>query len=1383
VRRLLLAFQLTPVPLQGEDGVAITTYAAELQRSVSRRPLTPRDVSPDAGDAREESATFHYVLNLLKVFFAIPPLKVREQQLGSQVPGGGVAAETPALPYDPNSSALVRFYEMHKELFRPTRELTAESASPAGALLTALQRSPARFFTAAAVLHDAVTRMSITATVRGEGGGDPCSHSHSNNANSNTARPVNSSNNKRNSSSSPSPKGRGVRPWWDGTVGGTLVKEYVVRQCGSVGDGPVLTAAEDAGTAATALASTELDLDQRGVELLREWVCAALTAEADTDGSLLPGDRFPAGAAAPLQGRRGSLDDRNASATLPPPSQSSSPTRHPGTATLTTTPTAACMRPRSPMTCPARERVEAPPSPSSISPRTLADTLVQEVEEELLFGDTATAFHEKQLHPASMCAGDATLQGGGRAGYVGHAAVMAAWVEPLFTRHAVAMASRSPLCLLTPPAMLERSRRERLDRQARRGTTTTTTATAASSPVEWDHYVEGAPPDYLADMLSRPGQVLPEAERQALRQRAITALQCRRNGYLCVGHADGGVTLWTPYACGRLASLCPTTSLPTSLERLSQSVLAQFQYAHERVVLERQRLAFEGAARNVNRSEEEEKAHMKHRIRKLLLDHHLSQLHSDDSAGAGGDADPRSSRDLGEIKKMSLVTAQPLAGVWEGELMRMLPLLCLLLGIASSTELQARQLALEDMCFLPLRMDSIASLEEFRVECYAAAVAVAVQRLRRELVEADDASAQGVATTTGVGCGETERAAPRLLPTDSPQLSRPAPLSLERTQHVSLDCGVRCVYDYPISFLTRVLQEPFDPHSSPGLMAFPGAVRLLLHRAMEGAPLGSGSGQVGRVSLRHVPTTAASTALPSACCATEVNVGAAAEATASAEGEYYEVCHALQLAETHAETQWETAELHGLWTRRQSVEVPLPGRRSPGDGVAHRRGHGRPFPDGDDSVEDSVAALPPSSAAAVLEAVRRQLLRELEGRLAALSQRAAAGVALLHVRLQQRLTEGGASPTPQRPGTHDDTESFRSTSSGGHWYAALTRGSGLAWVQATLRQQSRFTFTEPQLILPTIVATRPPSAFMNTSSKVRVSAEVREARLRPPSSPTVRGTTTTPSSLSSSLHAEALALISPAPLVTLTPLASTAASLPPVAQPGVPVMQVCSTRTADEAAGTRAGRGGGRNHHSGAAAVTPLHMSSEASLLDKSATVPAVFLTEMSTGLLSDDLASMQEDGVVVSTVGLQAGEQGRERRAGCWTPPLGTPTVATTLFSQARLPPHHSLSSAPSPRVIRGLPLVPLHRTKLARTGSSQPSRRRPAGAVGAAGSCATWLPSSPGYAADGHGGLAVGGDRDVQPPRLKMSASHAKAVKRKPSPTPSYTCYSLLERFGTTK
>ncbi|CBZ31797.1 hypothetical protein, conserved [Leishmania donovani] len=1093
VRRFFMAFQLTPVFLRGVDGVAVSTYAAELQRALAA-------ARPGASMCNNPSSDFLH--NYLRVVFDVPPsvaTQATETRPSSprkrhvSLTGNPSTAATAASQSPKEISGLIGVYKCCRDLFHVSwRGVTGKRRGGGGNGRYAAAPSQAisictssEALIAAAVLHDAVTRMKTAASACATAA-EACPGT--------TATPDE------------------TQPWWC-TPAGRTVKEYVTRKCR--GDAARGGMGESTRTAnASPADSGELELGAEGVQLLREWVAAVLAEQR----RYLP--RHTSDAEAVPEARQQRQRQQESFSTAPVDTQdgvsrtsSSRSCSSSGFTAVPPVPTPACGHDvfasgashagadQGAAAGGVRGGAATAASPASTAQH-LAEALVQEVQEELLFGKeapaTVAAAHYGYGPVSELTTPAATPP---------HP-ITDSWVELLFTRQAMCTTSRSPLCFLTPPAMLERARRERQDRRGRMAATAAAAAgnAAGGAPAipEWNAYVEGALPDYLADILSHPSQVLTEAERQALQQRSITVLQCRRNGYLCVGHADGGVTLWTPYACARLESLCPSTSLAATLDRLAASVKAQFRCLHDRILLERQRLAFEGSLRNSRHTEEERVACMKRRIRAMLLEHHLAQLQLERTQGEGeGDAgtlagraqetgsppmlstsaksalNPRtwstpdarrhSSRAAAAAKaqgseKCSTSTQLFLCGSMEAELLAMRPLLCLLLGVSSPAELRARQLSLEDLFFLPFKARNLASLEAFNPHSYDVAVAVAMRRLRRDLIE----KAEEYAT-------EEPDGDPQLLPdaltaavtqavsTASHAVTSPAsPVSLGGSAGYLQRKRQESVYDYRLSSLARAWHDGADqpekgkPSDASGAAAFPGVLRLLLHRAMERAPYLSN----GAVAANS-PLTAASAAAPVNADKTEIAHGTAAHAAgaqppsptpaAPADGEYYEVCHALQVAEVQAESQWEVEELGRAWRRLQVSTVAATASSTT---ARWNSGHDRA------NVCDSPPTqLPLSSAAAVSAAVDRQVKRGLEARIAALSHRAVAAALLRNVQLCCRPahTRAALAPPPLHPG--DGASGAYSP-----WPPTTSRrGGGLAWVQSVLRQQAQQAFTEPLL--------------------------------------------------------------------------------------------------------------------------------------------------------------------------------------------------------------------------------------------------------------------------------------------------------------------------------
>ncbi|KAG5486216.1 hypothetical protein LSCM1_07336 [Leishmania martiniquensis] len=1101
VRRFLSAFQLTPVVLQGADGVAASTYAAELQRAL---------VTARAGAWPCSAGSSNFVQNYLRVVFDVPPTVAaqvketclqgwRKRHIGSSDSPSTTATGLSLPPEE--LGGFVGVYRSHRDLFHAARRDVSGNQRSGGASDTSAAAPPqavdvcssGEALIAAAVLHDAVTRMMTVASA--------C-----------TTRKKTCSG----ASAAPSE----TRPWWC-TPEGRSVQEYVARRCG--GDTARSDMVQSPGAASTSAARLrlssdvdpsradpdELELDAEGVQLLREWAAAALSEHRRCQ-------HRHASAAEALWNRRQLQRDpfspalRGTQSGLSTPSSRSGRSGS-GLTALPLVPTSADDRDASAggtsavAAAAASGGVAATTASEATTVQQIAEALVQEVQKELFLGAEApAAISAASASAVSVPALTTPIE-------TPPHPITDAWVECLFTRQAMCTTSRSPLCLLTTPAMLERARREQQDRRGRMAATAAAAACSASGRggavlPEWDSYVEGALPDYLADILKHPSQVLTEVERQALQQHSIAALQCRRNGYLCVGHADGSVTLWTPYACARLESLCPKTSLVATLDRLAVSIRAQFCHLHERVLLERQRQAFKGSLHGTGATEEEGTAHMKRRIRAMLLEHHLAQLRSEETESdeeREGDADTLAGRGQDtKLKPMlsasgtsafnlqramnaheerhSGTSTQPFSGgSMEVELLSMRPLLCLLLGIASPAELRARQLSLEDLCFLPFQLRSLVSLEAFDPRCYDVAVTVAMRRLRRELIEefeeiATEKSASACQASPDALTAAVAQAMRTMAPVGT---SPPSQLSLSgssRGVRALLGCRrgsadrLRCtrletVYDYCLSSLVRAwcgdagqLQSSTS-RGALGAAAFPGALRLLLHRAMEGAPaLPSGA--------------AAEDSALSAAPAAQTSVGAGAvagaaggrppspahadmaDSAAPADGEYYRVCHALQVAEVQVEWEWEVEELSRAWGRLQASPVAATALLTP---ACRHRGRDRA-----DAGEGPPARWALCSAAAVSSAVDHQVRRGLEAHIAALSHRAVAAVRLRSVSLCFRPAPTRVAPTP--------SHSHRGNAVRGEAYlasppAGSRRSGGLAWLQSVFDEQARQAFKEPLL--------------------------------------------------------------------------------------------------------------------------------------------------------------------------------------------------------------------------------------------------------------------------------------------------------------------------------
>ncbi|KAG5510940.1 hypothetical protein JKF63_06441 [Porcisia hertigi] len=1146
VRRFLTAFQLTPVFLRGANGVDASTYAAELQRALTT-------AHPGASPGSGGNITF--LQNYLRVVFGLPQDVLAQME--------GTSCSTPQKPHisssshatspastSPNpppkdASSIVDVYKRHRDIFQSSWSDTPaqqRDTNGGGTHATTLSRistpcTSSEVFIAAAVLHDAVARMmTVASAVPAAGKTRPGT----------SAAPMK------------------AQPWWFMSAGKT-VQEYVARKCGcnttqiGTGESAGAATASAAGHGASSdvdsrsTGSGELELDANGVMLLREWVAAALTEQRlfqqhhTGDAESVQGAQQPpqqsgrnSTALSDTQGGGGdafsrrSLSNSSGFTALPP-----MPSSIEGRAV----PDSGAARVDADRGLGAGGVGNETRAPAALTSEQLAEALVQEVEEELLFGVSVTTTKmttgiSATPPPAFTPEEEATPSN----------PITDTWVECLFTRHAVCITSRSPLSLLTPPAMLERARRERQDRRGRitAAAASGNAAGSGSEALEWDAYVEGTLPNYLTEILNHPNHVLTMSEQQALQQRSITTLKCRRNGYLCIGHADGGVTLWTPYACARLESLCPSTTLVSTLDRLVASVKAQFHYAVERAVAQRQRIAYEGALTNAPQGEEEEVAYMKNRIRTMLLGFHLDKLQSEgtgDEGRKGSAADKLTHRDqdtecqssqstpgtralhhhspgspVAERRDSVLVSAdggthcaaksgvpaQPFVyGSIEAELLTMRPLLCLLLGVSSPAQLRARQLSLEDLFFLPLQMRSIAFFEGFNPQCYDMAVDVAMHRLQRELIEVSNESATEQphfagrvfpdALTAAVVQGvSTVSASVTPLASHDPRYGSSHGLDAVWSRQ-GVTSGhlcrtrLRSIYDYRLSSLVQAWCNGADllHHGASGAADFPGALRLLLHRAMEGLPHLSDAaaaensscaegnevkthGRASSVGFGPSGATQGTTAQTDPAHSVLPKTFVTADSTAQADGEYYEVCHALQVAEVKAETLWEVEELDRVYQQLQNFIATAdasPMTRRPW-GEAGLSGVGESHP----------AQLPRLSTAAVADAVSRQLRRGIEMRVTALSNRMVAASLLRDIKIRFR------PPPPPPPPTRAAQLPP----------AAFQQSGAVGWVLHVLHEQARQAFRQPRLTWKQPAPSLPTRSLASTSKPSLSNEPIRE---------------------------------------------------------------------------------------------------------------------------------------------------------------------------------------------------------------------------------------------------------------------------------------------------
>lgn len=328
------------------------------------------------------------------------------------------------------------------------------------------------------------------------------------------------------------------------------------------------------------------------------------------------------------------------------------------------------------------------------------------------------------------------------------------WVEHLFERHSVFMSANSPLALLSPGATVERARRERyellkrIQHYERYSSSPADSSAGCERPTaRWDEYIEGTVPRLVLEVFKQPGRVLRDASRLRRRVYTVTQITTRRNGYVLIGNGDGTVSLWTPYVGARLAHLCPSTTLATSLTQLGRSVKRQFRSAFDMHAAEQQRMAFETdntLGRNAAEGEQKIKSH----IKSILVQHHIDELKRGERrqeeeaeeafrhGHAGAVPSPRQATTTPHKNRRQEPMLSQVSVDGDVPLRRLLDhreVLQLSLGITNTEAFRARRLLVEDLCFLPLRLLDLAQMDAFDPTAFPAAVDLAVGRLLQDV--------------------------------------------------------------------------------------------------------------------------------------------------------------------------------------------------------------------------------------------------------------------------------------------------------------------------------------------------------------------------------------------------------------------------------------------------------------------------------------------------------------------------------------------------------------------------------------------------------------------------------------------------------------------------
>ncbi|KAH8614163.1 hypothetical protein ERJ75_000752700 [Trypanosoma vivax] len=349
--------------------------------------------------------------------------------------------------------------------------------------------------------------------------------------------------------------------------------------------------------------------------------------------------------------------------------------------------------------------------------------------------------------------------------------ISADWVEFLFRRHAVNTVGNSPISLLSQEAILERARRERQERvnyliqymeeknsrtkQEAEGTTSQIRPATqqGSLSFNWNAFLEGSPPDWIAEMLRHrlEGEAHEEECFYLDENDAVQSITTRRNGILYVGSADGSVSVWTLYACARLLEFCPGSPLVAGIRRIGEVVKSQFDKRLKSAETLRQRNAYASGA-------DKQKLHetMMRNIAlkyKVCMMKHEAQDSSDYSASRSSDASSDNNDDIADDRRLpplrrgesqigspitgrqrtrSFADLQRLARKPQDLLMASLPI--------SRSEMMEKGIQIEDLYFLPLQTSVLSEVEDFDGKTYAAAVDLGVMRLLKEVCDLDEGS-------------------------------------------------------------------------------------------------------------------------------------------------------------------------------------------------------------------------------------------------------------------------------------------------------------------------------------------------------------------------------------------------------------------------------------------------------------------------------------------------------------------------------------------------------------------------------------------------------------------------------------------------------------------
>nr|CCC91856.1 unnamed protein product [Trypanosoma congolense IL3000] len=341
------------------------------------------------------------------------------------------------------------------------------------------------------------------------------------------------------------------------------------------------------------------------------------------------------------------------------------------------------------------------------------------------------------------------------------------WVELIFRRHAVNTVSSTPLSMLSTEGIIERARRERRQRaklllqhvealnnmreEDIQGESTTMSSQCRALSINWNAFLEGAPPDWITEAIRRcrDGVNPDEDIFYTEEDNSVNCITTRRNGVLFVGSGDGSVSVWTPFACARLQEFSPCSSLDSGVQRIATFVKTQFAKQWNDAECLRQRNAYASGACK-------QKLH-EAMMRSITLKYKMAVLkcsgkrYSEVTADGGTSRSRRRSQAHRGAALLAAATSNKSASVAGADVYNLInkPKDLLLAALQmDDDERISKNLLMEDLYFLPMQMSVLSELEDFDPKTYAAAVDICTSRLLKDVccwdsIDCDNADSGG----------------------------------------------------------------------------------------------------------------------------------------------------------------------------------------------------------------------------------------------------------------------------------------------------------------------------------------------------------------------------------------------------------------------------------------------------------------------------------------------------------------------------------------------------------------------------------------------------------------------------------------------------------------